>query len=200
MPRSKALGMSEIDRMVAWGVLIPGQVPSHAEIIARTMEYNVPPITPENEAENISSARYVIARMIAGEEVAAMPTDNHRVYVNEIVRFMQSRKYREMAEKDPTLHQRFMYRLGKHRFFITMQSMGQDIPQPIPPFEDLQQTFPEGLQQVQQAAGGGGGGGGGGGPATGAGQMNPAAAMPTGGAGPAMGTGAGGGPPQMPSM
>lgn len=196
IPRSKALAMSEIDRMVAWGVLMPQQVPQHAEIIARTMEYNVPPITPENDAENISSARYVIARMIAGEEVAAMPTDNHRVYVNEMVRFMQSRKYRELAEQDPTLHERFMYRLGKHRFYIQMQQIGQDVPQAIPPFDDMQQIFPEGNQQIQAMTGGGGGGGGqgmGGQPSTGAGQMNPAAAMPTGGAGPAaMGTAPGG--------
>jgi len=196
MPRSKALAMSEIDRMVAWGVLMPGNVPQHSEIIARTMEYNVPPITPDNDAENISSARYVIARMIGGEEVVAMPTDNHKVYVNEIVRFMQSRKYRELAEKDPTMHQRFMYRLGKHRFFITMQTMGQDVPQPIPPMEDMQQIFPEGMQQLNSM--GAAGGGGGGGPPTGAGQMNPGGAMPTGGAGPAaMGTGAGNAPPQI---
>jgi len=192
IPRSKALAMSEIDRMVAWQVLMPGQIPAHSEIIARTMEYNIPPITPENDAENISSCRYVIARMIAGDDVPAMPTDNHRVYVNEIVRFMQSRKYRELAEKTPEMHQRFMYRLGKHRFFLTMKAMGQDIPQPIPPFEDLQSVFPEGLEQVQAMAGGGGGQ-----PATGAGQMNPAAAMPTGGAGAsAMGTGAGNGESQ----
>ena len=199
MPRSKALAMSEIDRMVAWGVYQPQMMPQHAELIARTMEYNVPPITPENEAENISAARYVIARMIAGDEVAAIPTDNHRVYVNEIVRFMQSRKYRELVEKDPTIHERFMYRLGKHRFFLNMKQAGMDVPQPIPPFEDMQSMFPQGLQAVQAMAGGGGGGGG---PATGAGQMNPGAAMPTGGSGPgAMGTGAGnGGLPSIPNL
>lgn len=165
IPRSKALVMSEIDRMVAWGVLQPGMIPAHNEIVARSMEYNVPPITPDNEAENISSARYTIARMLAGDEVAVMPTDNHTVHVNEIVRFMQSRKYREKAERDPTLHQRFMYRLGKHRFFLTMRQMGMDVPQPIPPFEDMQQIYPEGMGAVQATAGGGG-------PSTGAGVPN----------------------------
>jgi hypothetical protein len=182
IPRSKALVMSEIDRLVAWGSLQPGMNPNHNELIARSMEYNISPTLPDNEVENLSSARYAIARMVAGEEPPVYPTDNHRIFVNEIIRFMQSRKYRELAERDPSLHERFMYRLGKHRFYMQMQAMGMDVPQPIPPFEDMQQVFPEGIGAVQAAAGGGGGGGaGGGGMGTTSGQMNPGASMNQGG-------------------
>jgi hypothetical protein len=182
-PRSKALVMSELDRLFAWGALQPGMNPDHLELVARSMEYNISPTLPENEVENLSSARYVIARMLAGEEPPVYSHDNHRIYVNEMIRFMQSRKYKELAEQDTSLHERFMYRLGKHRFFIQMQAAGMDLPRAVPPLEDMAQTWPAGLDQLQSMGGGGGGNGQsqGMGPPTQSGGMNPGSAMPTGG-------------------
>ncbi len=146
MPVSKALIMSEIDRMVAWGVLQPGMVPDHAELVARAMEYNVSPAYPGNEVLNLKGAREENARILLGDEPETLMVFNHIVHINEHIRFMISPKGREWQERDQTFIPRMMYHIGKHRFFLQMKQAGMDIPQPIPPFEDLQMQQPQGPQ------------------------------------------------------
>ena len=88
MPANKAVIMSEIDRQVAWGRLIP-QIPAHADVIDRAMVYNIPNFSPDDTESAMSQARYenwvILDR--PGEEPPTFSTFNHRVHINEHLRF-----------------------------------------------------------------------------------------------------------------
>ena len=138
MPFSSQAAMTEMDRAIAWGIYQPQMNPQHAELIARTMRWKVPPAMPGNEEENLRRARYENAAITAGDDPVIYAVYNHRVHINEHVRFMTSERFRQMAEKDPTLLARFNMHLGRHYGFLQLEAQGFLFPQPVPPIADLQ--------------------------------------------------------------
>jgi hypothetical protein len=183
MPQSKALVMSELDRMVAWGRLMPQVNPQHADVIDRVMKYEIPTFSPDNTEAAMSQQREENWLMFENPayEPLTLSHYNHRVHVNEIIRFMDTARFRDRISKErekfngisPTLA-RFETHLGKHYGHLQAIAMGMVLPQVIPPFDDLQ-VEAAGVGQ-QQAAGPGG-------------QTRP----PPGGGGTGAGAGAGGG-------
>jgi len=152
MPRNQAAVMTELDRGIAWGALMPHVNPKDREHIARAMGWNLPPAFDGNYEENLRQARYENVLIATNQpEPLTHPVFNHEVHINEHSRFILSQRYREMAERDPTLHKRFSAHLGKHMGYLQLKQQGLVFPQPIPPFEDLQAVLPSG----QTAAGGG---------------------------------------------
>lgn len=166
MPTSKALVMSEIDRLIAWGVLQPTMVPQHAQVIARAMQVEVPQYTPDDQESAINRARYEneLLRTRPGEEVSPMASENHPVHINEHLRDLHSQRTMKIVDAEKkafgfslTLG-RIYEHVGKHQGMQQLRQSGVLIPQPVIPFEELQLE----MQAQQQAMGPGGGGGGGG--------------------------------------
>lgn len=187
MPFSSQVAMAEMDRAISWGVYQPAMNPQHAELIARTMRWKVPPAMPGNEEENLRRARYENAVIMAGEDPVIYAVYNHRVHINEHVRFMTSERFRQMSEKDPTLLGRFNYHLGRHYGFLQLEAQGILFPQPVPPVADIQAQTATGPGGAQDSGGPGGqqggGGGQGGGSSAGAqfGFSRPGSGQPSGG-------------------
>jgi hypothetical protein len=161
MPQSKALVMSELDRMVAWGRLQPAMNQQHADVIDRVMKYEIPTFSPDDTEQAMSQAReenwLIVER--PGDEPLTLSTFNHRIHINEHLRFINSARVATIIAKErakfgmsPTLA-RLMTHLGKHYGHMQAIAMGMVLPQPIPPFEDLQM---ENAGVGQQGGGGGG--------------------------------------------
>jgi hypothetical protein len=157
MPQSKALVMSELDRMVAWGALQPAMIPQHADVIARVMKYEIPSFSPDNTEQAMGQARYENWTIFErpGDEPITLSTFNHRVHINEHIAFINSARVQERIKAEvakfgmsPTLA-RLMTHLGKHYGHLQAIQMGMVVPQPIPPFDDLA------LEQQGVGAGGG---------------------------------------------
>jgi hypothetical protein len=163
MPTSKALVLSEIDRLIAWGVLQPAMVPEHAQVIARAMQVEVPQYTPDDQEQAINRARYEneLMRTRPGEVIAAMASENHPVHINEHLRDLHSPRVMAIVDREkkmfgfsPTLG-RYYHHVGEHQGMQQLRMSGVLIPQPTIPFEDIQ-----GELAAQQNAGGGASGGG----------------------------------------
>lgn len=146
IPQSKALVMSEIDRMIAWGVLQPAMIPQHAQVIARAMKYEIPQYTPDDQEQAMNHARHENALLRSGliEQVFSLPSFNHPVHINEHLRDLHSPRVQEQIAKEraatgqsETLNAYYKH-VGEHMGFMQAQAMGVVIPQPQIPFEDLQ--------------------------------------------------------------
>ena len=157
IPQSPANEMARVSALVGMGALQPQAIPSHAEAIGRALHFNVPTVLPQDVEANVRSAHYRITQLLRGEMPLVSAVDDHRIHVNEIIRFMRTQRFREMAEQDPTLHPIFMNLLGKHMGYIQMQQAGLVVPQPVIPFEDLSAQLPEGQAQSLMSQMGGGG-------------------------------------------
>lgn len=146
IPQSKALVMSEIDRLVAWGALQPQLVPQHAQAVLRAMKYEVPSFTPDDQEQALNQARYENAVLLerAGDEPLTLPSFNHPVHINEHLRQLHSRRAQERITKEreqfggrsPYLERMYKH-IGLHMGHLQAKAMGVMIPGPVMPFEDL---------------------------------------------------------------
>lgn len=146
MPTSKALVMSELDRLIAWGVLQPAMIPQHAQIIARAMQLEVPQYTADDQEQAINRARYEneILRSRPGEMPQPLASENHVVHGNEHMRDLHSPRTMALVDAErkalgysPTLG-RFYQHIGLHQGMQQAQAMGALLPQPQMPLEELQ--------------------------------------------------------------
>ncbi len=168
MPVNKAVVMSEIDRQIAWQRLIPS-IPAHADVIDRAMGYNIPNFSPDDTEDAMSQARQ--ENWLALERPGDMPPTfsffNHRVHINEHLRWMNSARFLKRVEQEvarfgfsPSLDLMNEH-VGKHKGFLLALQQGFVLPQPVPDFEDLALEMHAGAQPQQGAARPGPGGYGG---------------------------------------
>ena len=159
---SEAEQMAKIDRLVAWGALMPGMNPQHAEVAGRAMNYKIPLFSPDNEKDAIRLARRHHAQLLMGDtNIVIQPVWQHVSMANETIRFMHSTRFENLAKVEPEMQSAFYQYLGKLFGMIQAKAMGALMPQSIPramPGMDPMAT----MNPMSQIVGGGAMQGGGG--------------------------------------
>lgn len=159
MPVNRASILAELDWMVSSGRLMM-QNPQHADVVDRALGYQIPNMSPDDSEQAMSQARYENWMILEHPEevLRTWAQFNHRVHLNEHIRFFNSRRVQDRIKREidmlgmsPTLI-RFNEHIGLHKGHLLAIQQGLVLPQPVFPFEDL-------AMQMQGADPSGGAGG-----------------------------------------
>lgn len=143
MPVNKAAVMADLNFMVTSGRLNP-MIPQHADVLDRALGYQIPNYSPDDTEQAMQQSRYENWIMLErpGEEPPTLATFNHRVHINEHIRFINSRRVQEKVKDEmqklggsPTLDA-LMAHVGLHKGHLLAIQQGLVLPQPVFPFDE----------------------------------------------------------------